>query len=388
MRTPRSAEEIRELMERLEAERRRAKPVVERLVTTIEQQWDEEVPVEWRNVGFVTELNKASAATLEQNADRSHALAQFALTIATGIPRDRYPSMILAEIEGTAWRRIAQAHHYRSNCTDALKALEVADKYYWSEGGLFEERAISGFVRAMIYADLRRFDEADVLLLASEQVFGDTGNVRLYGHCLLLRGTIAYRQHHLVTAASIFRVAIDVLHDADDLPQLAKALNALGLVRSDLGDFTSAASAFQDALSICSNLGLKGELARTKGCLGRVSLSLGRYAEAQKLLTEARSVFLTLHMPEEGGLAGLELVETFIALREEFRAVAVVEEVIAEFQRANLNGRVATALAYLRDMVPSRRAREAARHVRKYVETLKHEPELLFRPLPEDDQST
>jgi hypothetical protein len=40
-------------------------------------------------------------------------------------------------------------------------------------------------------------------------------------------------------------------------------------------------------------------------------------------------------MPEEAGLAGLELVEIFLALRDDFRAMAVVEEVIAEFRRAN-----------------------------------------------------
>jgi tetratricopeptide (TPR) repeat protein len=384
MKTPRSAAGIRELFERLEAESRRARPIVERLVTTIEQQWDEEIPREWRNVGFVQELNKIFPSILQQNPDTAHALAQFALAVATTIPRDRYPSMIVTEVEGTAWRRIAQAHHYRSNYTDALKALERADKCFWTEVGLFEERAIAGFIRAMIYTDLRRYDEADVLLSASEEAFEDTGNVRLYGHCLLLRGTIAYRKHRLVTAAGVFRVAIDVLREADDLPQLATALRGLGVVQNDLRDPASAVSALHDALAIFSDLGFMPEIARTKGALGRVSLSLGRYAEARKLLTEARSVFLTLHMPEEGGLAGLELIEIFIALREEFRAVAVVEEVIAEFQRANLNERAATALAYLRDMVPSRRAREAARHVRKYVEALKQEPELVFRPLPED----
>jgi tetratricopeptide (TPR) repeat protein len=386
MKVPHNFAALLAITERIRDEQRRAHPVVERLVMTIERQWDEEIPHEWRNVGFVQELNKVSASTLEQNAGTSHELAQFALAVATSIPRDRYPSLILAEVEGTAWRRIAQAHHYRSNYADALRALDAADKCYWPETGLFEERAIAGLVRAMIYSDLLRFDDAEILLSESERVFDDIGNVRLYGHCLLLRGTIAYRQHRLIPAADIFEDATEVLREAGDLPQLAKALNALGLVRSDLDEPTSAARAFQDALSICSGLGLAGETARTKGCLGRVSLSLGRYGEAQKLLTEARSVFLTLHMAEEAGLAGLELVEVFIAQHEEFRAVAVVEEVIAEFQRANLNGRAATALAYLRDMVPSRRAPEAARHVRKYVETLKEEPQRLFMPLPDDDK--
>ena len=385
MKTPRNLAALRAIVESIEAEQRRARPVVERLVTTIAQQWDAEIPSEWRNVGFVQELNRVFASILQQDPGAAHELAQFALAVATSIPRDRYPSMILAEVQATAWRRIAQGHHYRSNYAAALRALDAADKCLWPEVGLFEERATAGFVRAMIYADLNRYDEADILLSESEEVFDDLGNVRLYGHCLLLRGTIAYRQHRLLPAAGIFSEAAEVLREADDLPQLAKALRGLGLVRSDLGDLASAAKAFQDALSIFSELGFTPEIARTKGGLGRISLSLGRYEEARTLLTEARSVFLTLHMPEEAGLAGLELVEVFIALRDEFRAMAVVEEVIAEFRRANLNGRAATALAYLREMVSSRRAPEAARHVREYVRTLEHDPERLFLPLPDDD---
>jgi len=386
MKTPRSFAGKLAIVEQIREERRRARPVVERLVATIERHWDEEIPDEWRNVGFVQELNDVFPTILQQNPGTAHSIAQYALTVATTIPPDRYPSMILTGVKATAWRRIAQAHHYQSDYPSALRALDAAEKYLWAEVGLFEERATAGFVRAMIYADLQRFDEAVTLLSDSEEIFADAGDVRLRGHCLLLRGTIAYRQHRLLAAARIFREAAEVLREADDLRHLASALQGLGVAEIDLGEPASALGACQDALSIFSDLGLTGEIARTKGFLGRISLSLGRYPEARKLLTETRSVFLSLHMPEEAGLAGLELVESFIALREEFRAMAVVEEVIAEFRRANLNGRAATALAYLRDMVSSPRAPEAARHVRKYVEALKHEPERLFMPLPDDDQ--
>jgi len=384
MKVPNNIHALVAIAERIEAEQRRARPVVERLVTTLELQWDTEIPSEWRTVGFVQELNKVFPSVLQQNPGTAHALAQFALVVATSIPRDRYPSLVLTQIEGMAWQRIAQAHHYRSNYAEALRALDAADKRVWTENGLFEERATIGLIRAMVFADLLRFDDAELLLADSEEVFDTVGNLRLYGSCLLLRGMIAYRQHRLLPAAEIFEEAVEVLREADDLPQLAKALRALAVVHYDLGDLPSAASAFQDALSIFSDLGFTPEIARTKGGLGRISLSRGRYAEARTLLTEARSVFLTLRMPEEAGLAGLELVETFIAMGEEFRAVAVAEQVIEEFRRANLNERAATAVAYLREMMTNPRAREAARHVRQYVEALKQEPERLFMPLPDD----
>ena len=106
-------------------------------------------PSEWRNVGFVQELNRVFASILQQNPGTAHELVQLALAIATSIPRDRYPSMILAEVQAIAWRPIAQAHHYQSNYAGALRALDAADNCLWPEVGLFEERATAGFVRAM-----------------------------------------------------------------------------------------------------------------------------------------------------------------------------------------------------------------------------------------------
>jgi hypothetical protein len=89
MKVPHNFAALLAITERIRDEQRRAHPVVERLVMTIERQWDEEIPHEWRNVGFVQELNKVFPSILQQNPGTAHALAQYALVVATSIPRDR-----------------------------------------------------------------------------------------------------------------------------------------------------------------------------------------------------------------------------------------------------------------------------------------------------------
>ena len=192
----------------------------------------------------------------------------------------------------------------------------------------------------------------------------------------------AQRQHRAREAEALFARAGDALRETGDVEHFGLAQLNLGVARLDLQKVRPAATALHDALAIFVDLGSTGEIARTKGMLARVSMVSGRYEEAREMMTEARRMLLALEMPEEAGLAGLELVEIFLALRDDFRAVAVLEEVIAEFTRARLNARATTALAYLRDMIPKPQAAEAARHVRRYVAGLRAEPERVFAPLP------
>jgi hypothetical protein len=90
-------------------------------------------------------------------------------------------------------------------------------------------------------------------------------------------------------------------------------------------------------------------------------------------------------MAEEAGLAGVRLVEAYLALERRDAARAIIVTVIDEFRAASLNERALIALAYLRDLGPAARPTEA-QHVHSYLTRLRHEPALLFRP-PEEQRA-
>ncbi len=65
-------------------------------------------------------------------------------------------------------------------------------------------------------------------------------------------------------------------------------------------------------------------------------------------------------------------------------ARALTEQVLKEFVVAGLNDSAITALAYLRDLLPTtREARRAVQHVRSHLEQLRSEPARVFLPLDE-----
>jgi tetratricopeptide (TPR) repeat protein len=157
----------------------------------------------------------------------------------------------------------------------------------------------------------------------------------------------------------------------------------MGHVYAELQQPDEALACLREALALFDDLHATGEVARTAWGLGRVLLANERYTEAKSAFVGARRSLLRLMLPEEAGLAGLDLADAFLATGAVAAAVRQVEEVIDEFRAANLNGRALMALQYLSDLLPTPRARAAVRHVRTYIDELRRSPNLLFLELPE-----
>lgn len=368
----------------LERERVAAKPVVDELRRSIQDRWDSDVPGAWRTVGFVQELTSAASDLTERDPATAAALAQFAIVVITAIPQDAYPPPVRLEAEATAWKELASAHRYVSKYEAAIRALDAADRCLDQAPSLGYDRVVLKFARALVFCDMQRFEEAYALLFESARAFADFADRRRLGQCLLLQGMIEQRRGLLVDACATYDEAISVIRDTGDIHSLASAYNNLAQARIDLGHNEAAVSALHHASAIFSDLAMPTEIGRVRALMGRLLLASGQFRRAHDVLAEARMMFIGLRMPEEAGLAGLELAEACLALGREDRARMMVEEVTGEFVRAGLDDRALTALAYLREVLPSGRGREAVRHVRTYIEQLRHEPLRVFAPLPVD----
>jgi tetratricopeptide (TPR) repeat protein len=195
---------------------------------------------------------------------------------------------------------------------------------------------------------------------------------------------IEHRRGQLREACATYERAIRISTSAGDLAGLAAAYGNLGQARADLGEIKAAAAAIQFSITLNADLGRTTEIARAKYQLGILLRSMGDFARAGTVFSEARLSLLGLTLAEEAGLAGLELAEVHLALGESERAKAFIEDVLEEFRRANLNQRAIEALAYLREVIATRKGQEAVRRVRTYIKELRRNPQQLFVPLPAD----
>lgn len=374
---------MKELLAHLEAQVANERAIAREHLARVDiaRAWEEAIPATWRTAGFVYEACDGAAARLEQSPGESARLAHLALAALAVLPQGAYPRPILLWLEARAWRELAMAHRYQSQYEAALRALDQAARAADQSPALAYEAALVAYARAVVLADARRFPEATGTLDAACAAFASFGDAQRVLRCGILRAMIAQRQGALLVARSAYEDLLPGVERQGDVHTLAAVYNNLGQVCADLGESVAASEALYHARALFSDLEMPGEVARVLCGIASILRSQADLENAALLFEDARSRFLELGLPEEAGLAGLDLVETLLVAGKQGDAHALAQAVIAEFAAAGLPERLMGAIAYLRETLPDLQAGQV-RRVRTYLVRAARDPDLLFLPRP------
>ena len=381
-------EALFDVMEQIAEERIAARPIVEELLSRGDEVWDEEIPESWRTAGFVQELTAAGAAIVETNPKKSLSLAQLALTVATTVPPDTYPTLVQAFIEGNVWRDIGFAHRYPSAYEAALRAYEAAYRTFSRECALAYEQARAQFGRATVFLFTRRDDDALEILERTADVFHEFGDEKSVLNCEISQATVHFFRGNVQSATVKYLEFIERLKEfaPDDLYTFGLLYGNVGHFLTMLGRNGEAFTALQRAREIFTLLGMPSEVDRAEWGLAIILLSSGDFETALPLLRNVREAHLKRGLPENAGLIALYIVDALVATDRRTEALELVERVLGEFVNANLNQHAITALGYLRDLLPvAIKPRETVNDVRAYVERLRNDRTSRFL-LPESQE--
>lgn len=364
------------LAAQLEAERAAAAPMIAKIVSEPERHLDAPMPPAWRTLGMANALCDAARAEVLRSPERSLYVAQLAAAIAEALP-ETYPRVLRSQVQAHAWKAVSNAHRFQSRHDAALRALDVADKRIADDAALGHDRAVLALARATTLREVNRPTEALLLLDEAREVFRHHRDRKQVAQCELLTGMIHHRLGDVSAARQAYMRVIGPARDAGDLHTVAAAYNNLGRAAADARDLNASVDALQQARAIFRELEMPVESTRVTWSIGAAQLAAGRFDPAIQILRAARRDFLRIGMPEEAGLAGVDLIEAFLATNARESARELAGEIVEEFRRAALNERALHALSYLRETAdvatPS-----AAHKVGVYLRRLKEEPALLF----------
>jgi tetratricopeptide (TPR) repeat protein len=373
------------VMRQVAAEREAAKPMVAELMAREELPWDEEIPEEWRTVGFVEELTKAAAAILEQSPTRCIEHLTMAFAIQSSISNESSARTLAALVKGSLTKELALATRYVDSYRVAEPLYERAAYVQRQHASLAYELALTRFSYAglLVYTD--RVDTASAIVENVETVFQELGDEKRLIRCHILKGCICAWSDDFRGAIVSLREVLprinrpEMLQTADDIHALGVVHNTLGVSHLRLGEFGHAAEALSRAREIFAGLEMLGEVDRADWNLARILVATGEIQRAIPMLQRVSQSFLSRGQPEAAGLTRLDLVEAFIACESRDAALRVTYEVLEIFTTAELNKRALTALAYLHDLLPmTTKPKDVIRKVRTYVEQLRLEPDLAF----------
>jgi len=366
--------EFTSLAGKLERERDDSSDVVARyLRDTPTEEWSRlaEMP-DLRNNAALEQMSEEVRRRLHRKPREALAIANLSASIAESLAPSQYPSVVLAQLRGTAWKDRASTLRYLARYDEALEAAERGEEALAPFAALEHDRAVIRLVKGMIFLQTERFDEALSIFQDCRQVFREQGDLRRQVQAGIAQGSVLYDTTRYAEAFNLFR---EVLHDAiatDDVESQARVHNNLGYCATHLDDFVSANIHFSEAIAKFTDLGYTAEVPRTERGAGLVLISKGHVSKGLAHLYAARRDFGAAGLTEEAGLCALRIAEVLVERGNESEARAITQTVIEEFTVAGFDDRAIAALVRLRDSIDVDGATVASvRTVHDYVEGLR-----------------
>jgi tetratricopeptide (TPR) repeat protein len=337
----------------------------------------------FRTGGVVRLLCEAVLQEIEREPLYAMELAQAAQAIAEALPDNYYPSFLVFDLRGRAWKDYATVCHDLARYEAGLDALVRAERAYrhLPDPGL--GMAAVNLSRAGLLWKLQRYSEAIPYARAATREYEDRRDTRRFIQAQEVEAVILQRTGDHLRARQIYERAFDAAEGLDDLDMKARAARNLGINYRDAGDLAKASEYFVVALQLYEGLGQHAWTARTRWSIARLPLVAGRFAEAASGLRHAIRVLQSKGLANDVADAKLDLAEALLMLGEVDEVEYLCREVAYFYRETGLATGALTAATFLREAA-TRRAlrREDIEHMRRYLMEVRENPDLLFAPPP------
>ncbi|HUP48533.1 MAG TPA: hypothetical protein VNA04_07065 [Thermoanaerobaculia bacterium] len=364
-----------------------ATAAVANLLRLPQQQWLPAVTAssELQKPAIVHALVKASEEVLYRDPAEALTVARLATEVGGVLVPQHGSADVVFRSRGTAWRQFAFVAFYVGDYPAAWRGVDQAQTAFESCVVSDYELGRVSIVRGLILSASDRHEEALDEARSAARIFRAFGDRQRFAAA---RSAEAFSLLNQLR----YREALPILEDLEerykaDMDSEARALvlGNLALCQWQLGAVPRALDLYQITAAIYEETANAPEAARVRYNVACLLAAEGRHAEAKLRLRSVRDDFQRLGMAHMAVSAGLDLAELLLAEKSYADAEELCATAVQQFQTTGLSTTTEgmTALLYLREATAQRRATpQTAQHVRKYIQRLPKEPQLLFAPPP------
>jgi len=328
---------------------------------------------EMRTAGVVRRLRAESRALRERQPMHALVLADAAIAISDLLPPRRYPDSLLYDLRGGSWLERANVLRYLGRYPEALDATDIAARAFAQSTVAVFSLALVDYLRAVIFVETERRDEALLLVRKCARVFRQFGEDDRYVHAKIVEASVLFDQNQYRDARDLFVSLVRVAKGLGDAGTLARLYANVANCQLRLHELESADVYFARALSLYEALGLETERIRTRWSIGSLRIANGDIPDGLGRLREARREFEQLGLRSDAALVTLDIAEALLASGTSAGAREAAElcaSIVESFTSVGMTGHALTALAFLNEAFEAGRATPAlVRHVRHYLET-------------------
>ncbi|HEX3578108.1 MAG TPA: tetratricopeptide repeat protein, partial [Thermoanaerobaculia bacterium] len=255
-------------------------------------------------------------------------LADTALNIIDKLPANLQARS--AWYVATAWKERAIALRCVGRFKDAEEALNRAESAFDSDDHVEPfDLAIAEYVRATVYSEMERFDEAAHLARHAACTFAQYGDKQRYLSARVAEAGSFYCADRYAEAVPIFETVVAEARAAKEMWMIAVALANAASCYTRLGRFEKAFAYYADALAVVTNLDVPAERARILWALAALKVESGQYEEGLQELEQAHMQLVSFGLMNDAALAKLDLIAALIAVGDVVRVPDLCRSVAA-----------------------------------------------------------
>jgi len=277
---------------------------------------------------------------------------------------------------GAAWKERANALRYIGRFKEAEEALERAQEAFQSDRHVEPfDLATVQYVRATLYCQMERFEDAIVCARAAAATFHVYGDTRRYLSALLAEAGGYYSVDRDREAVVLLEQIATLARSAGEKGILARALSNAANSYTRLGDYAKATDYYSDAITVIDDLDIPTESARLLWAKAALEIERGDYESGLTGLERSRLQLRQLGMVNDSALATLDLVAGLLAADQPERVPELCRGITMTFSSEGMMRNAKKALAYLTEAVAvGPVTAEEVRHVRLFLEHLPERP--------------
>lgn len=320
--------------------------------------------------GAVRRLCAESRRLRERQPMHALVVADAAIAIVDQLSPARYPSAAVAELRGDAWYERANVLRYLGRYAEALDALDLAARAYERSPVAAFPGATVDYLRAVLFVELDRYDDARRLARKSARVFRQFGESERFLHAKIVEACVLFHEERIAQSRELFLSLIPGAKELGQAETLARLFANIANCDVRLGDFDSAEGYFARALSLYEAVGLETGKIRTRWNIGSLRIAAGDVEEGLLRLREARREFDRIGAHTDAALVTLEIVEALLSTGDTREAADLCSGLAESFAAVGMTGNALTALAFLRQTFETGQATpDLVRHIRAYIGT-------------------
>ena len=309
--------------------------------------------------------------------------ADAAISVAEALPDETYPAKAVYELRGTAWKERANAQRFLGQCPEALESLLRAERAYKRLTSPSLGLSTVAYVRACVFCDQQRLDEAAGMAERAEHGFAHLGDDDRRMTALYLRATIKFEARSLGDAAALFHQVIDYGESMNSSLWIARGSSSLGKCEVHRGNLGEASMHFHKALALFREIGMANEKLSAEWGIAKVLLQGGKRSEAMRRLRDVAAEFEARGKVTDAALVGLDIADTLLALGQTQQIVELSTRLFRVFTNAGMLTGALTALAYLKEAAAAGTLTlDGVQAVRSFLRLAERQPALLFVPPP------